>query len=171
MYYFPVKKLNIHNLYFEKEFKNNFGIIHDSVGYDQDGFNRKGFDRIGFDGKGNDKYGYNRNKELASHEHLKQALIENTNTYQHAFLPLKHNVDLAIFFLEQGGSFSLISKHLRKNEMVVGVAVEKNPNSFQHVGKKLGDDDDIFKLAFQQNLALLGYAIERLRRTYRTRSC
>ena len=31
------------------------------------------------------------------------------------------------------------------------VAVEKNPNRFQYVGKTLRDDDDLFKLAFQQN--------------------
>ena len=47
------------------------------------------------------------------------------NTYQYAPLNLKNkNVDLAIFFLERGGSFSLISKHLR-NEKVGIIAVKK----------------------------------------------
>ena len=43
-------------------------------------------------------------------------------------------------------------------------AVEENPNSFQHFGKILKDDDDIFKLAFQQNEEILRYASERLRK-------
>ena len=44
-------------------------------------------------------------------------------------------------------------------------AVEKSPNNFQNVGKKLRNDDDIFKLAFQQDKELLRYASERLRKT------
>ena len=63
---------------------------------------------------------------------------------------MKHNVDLAIFFIEQGGSFSLISKHPRKNKKVVMAAVEKNPNIFQY-SKNLKGDDEIFKLAFQKD--------------------
>ena len=82
---------------------------------------------------------------------------------------MKHNVDLAIYFLEQGGSFSLISKHLRKNKKLVMVAVEKNPNSFQYVSKNI-KDDDIFKLAFQQDKELLRYASERLRKIYHSHS-
>ena len=78
---------------------------------------------------------------------------------------MKHNVDLAKFFLEQGGSFSLISKHLRKNKKVVMVAVEKNSNNVQYLGKNLKDDDEIFKLAFQQDKELLRYASDRLRKT------
>ena len=31
------------------------------------------------------------------------------------------------------------------------IAVERKPNSFQYIGRNLKDDDDIFKLAFQQN--------------------
>ena len=81
---------------------------------------------------------------------------------------MKHNVDLAIYFLEQDGSFSLISKHLRKNKKVVMVAVEKSPKSFQYIGKNLKDDDDIFKIAFQQNKGILRYASERLRKIYQT---
>ena len=77
---------------------------------------------------------------------------------------MKHNADLAIFFLEQGGSFSLKSGHLRKIKKVVMKAVEKEPNSFQYIGKNLKDDDDIFKLAFQQNEGILRYASERLRK-------
>ena len=42
------------------------------------------------------------------------------------------------------------------------VAVEKNPNSFQYIGKKLKDDNDIFRLAFQQDEEILRYASERL---------
>ena len=95
--------------------------------FDKDGFNRKGFSRNGFNRKGVDEYGYNSNKELACKEKLKQATRENPNTYQYATLRLQHNVDLAIFFLEQGGSFSLISEHLRKNKKVVMIAVEKIP--------------------------------------------
>ena len=77
---------------------------------------------------------------------------------------MKHNVDLAVFFLDQGDSFSLISKHLRENKKVVMVAVEKNPKGFQYIGRNLKDHDDIFKLAFQQNEEILRYASERLRK-------
>ena len=31
------------------------------------------------------------------------------------------------------------------------VAVKRNPNNFQKVGKSIKDDSDIFKVAFQQN--------------------
>ena len=78
---------------------------------------------------------------------------------------MKHNVHLANFFLEKGGSLSLISRHLRKNKKVVMIAVEKDPNSFQYIGNNLEDDDDIFKLAFQQNEEVLRYASERLMKT------
>ena len=88
---------------------------------------------------------------MACKEKLKEAIGENPNTYQYSTLRLKHNVDLAIFFNEQGGSFSLISKHLRKNKKVVMVAVQKKPKSYQIVGKNFKDDDDIFKAAFQQD--------------------
>ena len=74
---------------------------------------------------------------------------------------MKHNVDLAIFFLEHGRSFSMISKHLRKNKKVAMVAVEKNPNNFQYLGKNLKDDDDLFKLTFQQDKEVFRYASER----------
>ena len=40
--------------------------------------------------------------------------------------------------------------------------VEKSPNSFQYIGKNLKDDDDLFKLAFQQNEEVLNYASERI---------
>ena len=113
LYYFPVNKLINDKIHFEKEIKNNFEIIYGSDGYDQDGFNRKGFDRNGFDRKGIDKYGYNINKELASQVYLKKIIGERPNTYHYATLRLKHNVDLAIFFLEQGRQFSLTTKYLR----------------------------------------------------------
>ena len=45
------------------------------------------------------------------------------------------------------------------------VAVEKNPNSFQYIGKSFKDDDDILEIAFQQNEGILRYASERLRKT------
>ena len=166
LYYFPVNKLVNYKVYFEKNLKNNFRIVYYLEGFDQDRFNRKRFDRNGFKGKGVDEYGYNRNKELACKEKPKQAIRENPNTYQYATLRLKQIVDLAIFFLEQGGPFSLISKHLRKIKKVVLIAVEKNPNSFQNVGKNLKDDDDIFKLAFQQDKEVLRYPSERLGKIY-----
>ena len=43
-------------------------------------------------------------------------------------------------------------------------ANKTNPNIFQYGGKNLKDDDDIFKLAFQQNEEILRYASERLRK-------
>ena len=139
----------------KKNYKNSFRIKYILDGFDENGFNRKGVD----------DYGYDRSKELACEENFQQAIRENPNTYQYAILRLKHNVDLAILFPEQSGSFSLISKHLRENKKVVMVAVEKNPNSFQYVAKNLKDDDEIFKLAFQQTEEKLKYASERLRKT------
>ena len=44
------------------------------------------------------------------------------------------------------------------------IAVEKNPKSFQYIGRNLKDDDDIFKLAFQQNEEILRHASDRLRK-------
>ena len=44
------------------------------------------------------------------------------------------------------------------------MAVKNNPNSFQYFSKILKDDDEIFKLAFQQNEEILRYASERLRK-------
>ena len=76
---------------------------------------------------------------------------------------MKQNVDLVILLLEQGGSFSLISKHLRKKKVVM-VAVVKNPNSFRNVGKNLKDEDYVFILVFQRNKELLRYASESLRK-------
>ena len=114
-YCLPISKLVNDEVYFEKSIKNNFRIKYNLDRFDEDGFNKEGFDRNGFNRKGIDEYGYNRNKKLACKEKLKQAIRENPNTYQYATLRLKHNADLAIIFLEQGGSFSLISKHLRKN--------------------------------------------------------
>ena len=142
-YYLPVNKVINGKVDFEKIFQNNFKtIIYDSDGFNQDGFNRKGFDIDGFNINGIDENGFNRNKELACEEKVKQAIRENLwniyyvsevfrnkyeikkecvesdpNTYQYATLKLKNgNVDLAMFFIERGGSFSLISKHLRNNK-------------------------------------------------------
>ena len=42
------------------------------------------------------------------------------------------------------------------------IAVERNPNSFQYICRNLKDDDDIFKVAFQQRAEVLRYASERL---------
>ena len=44
------------------------------------------------------------------------------------------------------------------------IAVKNAPKKLQYVGKKLEDDDKIFKLAFQQNEKILMYASERLRK-------
>ena len=75
------------------------------------------------------------------------------------------NINLAIAFLEHGGSFSLISKHMRNIKQVGRVAVKIYPKNFQNNGKNLRDDDEEFELAFQQEKELLRYASERLRKT------
>ena len=68
---------------------------------------------------------------------MKECVESDPNTYQYATLHLKNkNVDLALFFVECGGSFSFISKHLRNNKKVGKRAVKNNPNSYQYVGKK-----------------------------------
>ena len=82
LYYFLVNKLVNDKVYFEKNIKNKFRIVCDLDGFDQDRFSRKKFDRNGCNRKGIDDYGYNRNKELACKEKLKQAIRENPNTYQ-----------------------------------------------------------------------------------------
>ena len=57
------------------------------------------------------------------------------------------------------------------------IAVLKNHNSFQYVGESLKDDEDIFKLALQQDKKILRYASERKRKiiiqsqNYHTRFC
>ena len=66
---------------------------------------------------------------------LKQAIRENPITYQYATLRLKQNVDLAILFLEQGGSFSLISKYLRKNKKICDNSGEKILTIFNMLAK------------------------------------
>ena len=178
-------------VYFEKKIENNFKTIYDLDGFNQDGFNKKGFDRDGFIINGIDENGFNRSKELACEKKVKQAIRENPwniyyaskvfrneyeimkecveadpNTFEYATLDLKNkNINLAIFFLGRGGSFSLISKHMRNNKQVEMVAVKINPNNFQYVGKNLKDDDEIIKLAFQQNKEILKYASERVRKT------
>ena len=117
-------------------------MFFDLDGFNQDEFNRKGFDRNGFNINGVEEHVFIRNKELACEENVKQFIRENfwtiyhasgefrnkyeimlksveadPNTYQYANLQLKNkNVDLAIFLLERGKSFSLISKHRQKNK-------------------------------------------------------
>ena len=113
----------------------------DRNGFKQDGFNKEGFDRFGFDINGFDKDGFDRNKKLVTEDKVKKAIRKNPwnnyyaldkfkdsfeimkecvefepNTYQYASINLKNNVELALFFLRQGGSFSLINKHLHKLE-------------------------------------------------------
>ena len=128
-------------------------------------------DRNGSNINGIDEIGCNRSKEKIiqairenpcniyyvsevfrnKYEIMKDCVESDPYTNEYATLHFKQNVDLAIIFLEHGGSFSPISKHLHNNKEVGMIAVKNNPNSFQHVGKSLKDDDDIFKLAFQQN--------------------
>ena len=148
---------------------------YDLDGFNQDGDDRKGFDRNGFIINEIDENGFNGNKELACEEKVKQAIRENPwniyyaseefrnkyeitkecvesdrNTYQYVTLHLKNkNVDLALFFIERAGSFSLISKHLSNNKKLGLIAVKNNPKKFQYVGINLRNDDDIFELAVQ----------------------
>ena len=76
---------------------------------------------------------------------MKECVESNLSTYHYATLHLKNkNVDIAIFFLECVGSFSLISKLLRKYKKVGMIAVKNNPNIFQYIGKNLKVDDEIF---------------------------
>ena len=99
------------------------------------------------------------------YEKIEECVELDPNTFQYATLDLKNkSVDLAIFFLERAGSFSSISKHLRNNKKGGMMAVKNNPDNFQYVGKILKDDDEIIKLAFQQNEEIHRYASERLRR-------
>ena len=97
---------------------------------------------------------------------MKECVESDPNTHQYATLDLKNkNVDLALFFLESGGSFSIISNHLRNIKKVGMIAVKNETKNFQYVGKNLKNDDEIFKLAFQQDKDKIRYASERLRKT------
>ena len=165
-------------------------MIYDLDGINQDGFKRKGLDREGFNINGINENGFNKSKHLVCEAKGKKALRENPwniysaseairgkyaiirefveadpNTYEYATLRLNQNVGLAIFFLERGGSYSFVSRHLRNKKQVAMIAVEIIPNSYQYVGKNLKDDDEIFILSFQQDEEVLGYASERLRKT------
>ena len=100
------------------------------------------------------------------YEIMKECVELDPNTYRYATLGSKNkNVDLAIFFLERGGSFSFISKHLRINKKVAMIAVKIYPKNFQYLDQNIKDDDEIFKLAFQQDKEIFRYASERLRKT------
>ena len=99
-------------------------------------------------------------------EIMLECVKADPNTYEYSTLHLKNkNIDLPILSLERGGPFSLISKHLRNKKQVGMVAVKINTNIFQHLGKKLKDDDKIFKVPFQQDKELLRYASERVGKT------
>ena len=97
---------------------------------------------------------------------MEECIESDPKTYHYATLHLKNkNVDLAFFFIECVGSFSLLFKHLRNIKKVGMIAVKINPKNFQYVGKNSKDDDDIFILAIQQDKEILRYASERLRKT------
>ena len=77
-YYKPVNKVVNGKVHFEEKFKNNFKTtIYDLDEFNQDGYDRKGFDRNGFNINGTDEHGFNRNKELACEEKVKQTISEN----------------------------------------------------------------------------------------------
>ena len=100
------------------------------------------------------------------YEIIKEGVESDPNTFQYATLDLKNKtINLALFFLERGGSFSLFSKHLGNIKQVGMKAVKINPNSFQYVGKNKEDDDEIFKSAFPQDKEIRRYAREILRKT------
>ena len=70
-YYRPVNKLvNNDKVHFEKNIKNNFRIIYNLDGFDENGFNREGIGRNGFNRKRVDEYGYNSTNELACKKNL-----------------------------------------------------------------------------------------------------
>ena len=77
-YYRTVDKVVNGKVNFEKKIKNNFKTrVYDLDGFNQDGFNRKGFNRNGFNINGIDEHCFNRIKELACEEKVKQAIREN----------------------------------------------------------------------------------------------
>ena len=66
------------------------------------------------------------------YEIILECVESDPDIYQCANFQLKKkNVDLAVFFLERGGSFCFISKHLRKKKIFGLIAVKNNPNSYQ----------------------------------------
>ena len=98
-------------------------------------------------------------------EIMKKCVESDPNTYQYATLDLKNkSIVFAMFFLERGGSFSLISKRLRINKKVGMITLKNNSNNFQYVGKNL-KGDEILKKAFQQDKETLKYSNDRLRKT------
>ena len=65
-------------VHFETKIKYNFKIIiYDLDGFNRYGFNRKRFDRNRYNINGIDNHGFNRNKEIACEEKVKQSIREN----------------------------------------------------------------------------------------------
>ena len=78
----------------------------------------------------------------SKYEIVLECVKAHPNTCEYATLHFKNkNVDLAIFFVEIGGSFPVISKHLCNNKKLRMIAVKFNPNNFQFLGKNLKEDD------------------------------
>ena len=89
------------------------------------------------------------------------------NTYKYASSRLKNNIDLAKLFIEKGGSFNLLNKNVRNNKSVAMLSVQINPKNYQHLNKKLKDDDEIFEIVVELDKRMIGCASERLRAIYR----
>ena len=176
--------------FFEKTAKNQCcEIAYDLEGFIQDGFDREVYDRQDFYRERFKKWGLNRNKEVAdtekkiklalkmkpwnihcakdnysnSFEIMNKCLQCEPNTYQNSSPEFTSNIQLALLFLRQGGSFSLLNRHLRNNDYVGSIALDIFSENFHYLVKNLKDDDDILDLAVKLVERIRGNAIEILR--------
>ena len=85
------------------------------------------------------------------------------NTFKYASPRLQNNINLAKLFIEKGGSFNLLSKNMRNDKKIAISSIQINPKIYQHLNKKLKDDDEIFEIVVKLNKRVIGYASERLR--------
>ena len=87
-------------------------------------------------------------------------------TFKYASPRLQNNIKLAKLFIEKGGSFNLLSKIMRNKKSIAMLSVQMNPKNYQHLNKKLKDDDDIFAIVVKLDKRVIGFASERLRAIY-----
>ena len=101
-----------------------------------------------------------------NYELIKECVEMEPNTYKYASTNLKTNIDLAKIFIQKGGSFNLLSKIMRNNKSVAMLSVLNNPKNYQHLNKKLKEDDEIFEIVVKLDKRVIGCANERLRAIY-----
>ena len=152
-FWLPLEIINDNIVRFKKQSRNNTYLsVYNSSGYDQYGFDIEGFDINGFDKLGFNKDGFNKDKVLIDVDKAKKAISKNPwniyyaneivrdnyelikeciemepDTYKYASPNLKNDIELAKFFIQNGGTFDLLDKNMRDDKSVAFLSVQKNP--------------------------------------------